>query len=164
MSVREAVQLVLQASTMGKGSEIFVLDMGEPVRIIDLAHNMIRMAGFTPDEDIEVRIVGLRPGEKLYEELMTEGENIAPTYHEKIKIFHGAGLTPEEISTWLLKLQLLLARRDREAIIEHMKAIVPEYQPASRLPKPESDRAVVPPLPTRPAKLQRVLGAGHKHH
>ena len=77
MSVREAVQLVLQASTMGKGSEIFVLDMGAMVRIVDLAANMIKLAGLDP-EKIEIRFTGLRPGEKLYEELMTEGENILP--------------------------------------------------------------------------------------
>src|SRR5436309_6508639 len=69
MSIREAVQLVLQASTMGRGSEIFVLDMGEPVRILDLAQNMIQLAGLTPNEDIEIRITGLRPGEKLFEEI-----------------------------------------------------------------------------------------------
>src|SRR4029077_12731712 len=85
MSVREAVQLVLQASTMGKGAEIFVLDMGEPIRIVDLARNMIRLAGLVPDEDIEIRFVGLRRGEKLYEELISEGEKIMPTYHDKIK-------------------------------------------------------------------------------
>ncbi len=162
MSVREAVQLVLQASTMGKGSDIFVLDMGDPMRILDLAHNMIRLAGLVPDEDIEVRIVGLRPGEKLYEELMTEGENITPTYHEKIKIFQGAGISFEEISNWLIQLPLLLARRDREATIEHMKAIVPEYKPLPRTPRPTGDSGVGLPLPARPAKVQRMLSAGRK--
>src|SRR5471030_1332674 len=82
MSIPEAVQLVLQASAMGKGSEIFVLDMGEPVRIVDLARNMIRLAGLVPDEDIELRYTGLRPGEKLFEELRMEGEDMLPTYHE----------------------------------------------------------------------------------
>ena len=72
---------------MGKGSDIFVLDMGEPIRIVDLARNMIRLSGLEPDEDIEIRYTGLRPGEKLFEELTLEGENILPTYHEKIKIF-----------------------------------------------------------------------------
>src|SRR5262249_7226366 len=97
MSIREAVQLVLQASTMGKGSEVFVLDMGEPVRIIDLAHNMIQLAGLVPNEDIEIRFTGLRPGEKLFEEISMDGENIVPTYHEKIRIFTGSAAKPTVI-------------------------------------------------------------------
>jgi FlaA1/EpsC-like NDP-sugar epimerase len=128
MSVREAVQLVLQASTMGKGSEIFVLDMGEMVRIIDLAKNMIRLAGLVPDEDIEIRVIGLRPGEKLYEELMTEGENILPTHHEKIKIFRGLQVNRGLLEAWLLQLELLLEKRDPTLVINHLKELVPEYQ------------------------------------
>src|ERR1051326_1030719 len=80
MSIREAVQLVLQASTMGQGSELFVLDRGEPVRILDLAQNMIQLAGLTPNEDIEIRITGLRTYDKLYEEIALDGENMLPTY------------------------------------------------------------------------------------
>src|SRR5262249_48702284 len=87
ISISEAVQLVLQASTMGEGSEVFVLDMGEPVRIMDLAHNMIRLAGFEPGEDIQILVTGLRPGEKLFEELQMEGEDVLPTPHEKIMRF-----------------------------------------------------------------------------
>jgi FlaA1/EpsC-like NDP-sugar epimerase len=129
MSIREAVQLVLQASTMGKGSEIFVFDMGEPVRILDLAHNMIQLAGLTPNEDIEVRITGLRPGEKLFEEIALEGEDMMPTYHEKIRIFKGAAMAPEALSVWLDQLQLLMARRDVPKILSHITALVPEYNP-----------------------------------
>jgi FlaA1/EpsC-like NDP-sugar epimerase len=129
MSVQEAVQLVLQASTMGKRSEVFMLDMGEPIRILDLAYNMIRLAGLTPDEDIEVRIVGLRPGEKLYEELMTEGENVQPTYHEKIKIMRGPEASHAEIEHWMAQLDLHLAKRDPALVVSHLKRLVPEYQP-----------------------------------
>jgi FlaA1/EpsC-like NDP-sugar epimerase len=129
MTIREAVQLVLQASTMGKGAEIFVLDMGEPVRIVDLAKNMIRLAGFTPDEEIEIRYVGLRPGEKLYEELITGGENIMPTYHKKIKIFVGDGVTAQAIYQWISELEDLISVRDSHAIREHFLKIVPEYTP-----------------------------------
>jgi FlaA1/EpsC-like NDP-sugar epimerase len=129
MSIREAVQLVLQASTMGKGSEIFVFDMGEPVRILDLAHNMIQLAGFTPNEDIEVRITGLRPGEKLFEEIALEGEDMMPTYHEKIRIFKGTPMPPDVLSVWLDQLQLLMARRDVSKILSHLATLVPEYNP-----------------------------------
>src|SRR4029077_15052682 len=129
MSIREAVQLVLQASTMGKGWEIFVFDMGEPVRILDLAHNMIQLAGFTPNEDIEVRITGLRPGEKLFEEIALEGEDMVPTYPPKIRIFKGPATEPDALSEWLNQLQLLMARRDVPRILSHLAALVPEYKP-----------------------------------
>jgi len=128
MSIREAVQLVLQASTMGEGEEIFVLDMGEPVRILDLAHNMIQLAGLTPGEDIEVQITGLRPGEKLFEETNLEGESMLPTYHEKIRIFQGQKVESDAIANWLNQLQLLIARREVPRILDHLAALVPEYK------------------------------------
>ncbi len=130
MTVKEAVQLVLQASTMGKGSEIFVLDMGEPIRIVDLARNMIRLSGLVPDEDIEIRFVGLRPGEKLCEELITVGENILPTYHDKIKIFQGSRVNLALIESWIARLRALVAQGDEAMVIAHLKKLVPEYQPA----------------------------------
>src|SRR5262249_52850234 len=129
MSIREAVQLVLQASTMGKGSEIFVLDMGEPVRVLDLAHNMIQLAGLRPDEDIEIRFVGLRPGEKLFEEIAFDGENMLPTYHEKIRIFRGTLVEPNALSAWIDQLQVLIVRRDVDRIVAHLRGLVPEYRP-----------------------------------
>ena len=128
MTVREAVQLVLQASTMASGGEIYVLDMGEPVRIVDLARNMIRLAGYMPDEEIEIRYTGLRPGEKLFEELITEGEHILPTRHQKIKIFKGPSFKPEVIGNWVAELSLLLKRHDEPALITHLSALVPEYE------------------------------------
>jgi FlaA1/EpsC-like NDP-sugar epimerase len=132
MTIREAVQLVLQASTMGKGSEIFVLDMGEQVRIIDLARNMIRIAGKIPDEEIEIRITGLRPGEKLYEEICTDGENMVPTFHEKIKIFQGPVENAERINAWLAKLRTYVAQWDANAVRAHLHVLVPEYQGTDR--------------------------------
>jgi FlaA1/EpsC-like NDP-sugar epimerase len=123
------VQLVLQASTMGKGSEIFVLDMGRPVRVLDLAKNMIRLAGLVPDEDIEIRFVGLRPGEKLYEELALEGENVLPTYHKKIRIFQGTWPGHEPMKMWLAQLESLVGCRDESAVLAHLQMLVPEYQP-----------------------------------
>jgi FlaA1/EpsC-like NDP-sugar epimerase len=129
MTVSEAVGLVLQASTMCHDSEIFVLDMGEPVRIMELATNMITLAGLVPHEEIEIRISGLRPGEKLFEELRIEGENISPTYHEKIKIFSGVRLTRKQLDSWLSQLTVLIEARNPNAIITHLRSLVPEYQP-----------------------------------
>ena len=105
MTIPEAVQLVLQASTMGKGSEIFVLDMGEPVRILELARNMIRLSGHEPDIDIPIRFVGLRPGEKLFEELSTASDQVQPTRHEKIMIFCGSTPAQESMEQWIAELQ-----------------------------------------------------------
>jgi parallel beta-helix repeat protein len=140
MSIPEAVQLVLQASAMGKGSEIFVLEMGEPVRIIDLAQNLIRLSGRVPHEEIEIRYTGLRPGEKLFEELITEGEGIQPTYHEKIKILSTANLGSEFMNAWIEELDRLVQVRDERAVLGELIKLVPEYKSAG-LP--------TAPVPTR---------------
>jgi FlaA1/EpsC-like NDP-sugar epimerase len=117
---------------MGKGSEIFVLDMGEPVPIVTLARDMIRLSGFEPDQDIEIRFTGMRPGEKLFEELLLEGEQIVPTYHEKIKIFRGARRRRTEVHEWLRELETLVTDQDQPGIILHLKDLVPEYEPDKR--------------------------------
>jgi FlaA1/EpsC-like NDP-sugar epimerase len=132
MTIPEAVQLVLQASTMGKMAEIFVLDMGEPVRIVDLAETMIRLAGHTPGKDIAIRFTGLRPGEKLFEELQLDGEEFQPTFHDKIKIFASQRPGIASIESWLEDLQVHLVRRDAEAVRQHLRRLVPEYQPSPR--------------------------------
>lgn len=129
MTISEAVELVLQASSMGKGSEIFVLDMGEPVRITDLARNMIRLSGREPDKDIEIRFVGLRPGEKLQEEIMRIGEDVLPTYHEKINIFRGPGANRADIERAMRELQTLIDRRDADAAVRLLWSLAPEYVP-----------------------------------
>jgi FlaA1/EpsC-like NDP-sugar epimerase len=128
MSISEAVQLVLQASTMGEGSEVFVLDMGEPIRIMDLAKNMIRLAGLVPGEDIDIRCTGLRPGEKLFEELQLDGENVLPTPHEKIRRLRSQAPSPLHVGRWLEHLRILLMQRDSEALKAHLLQLVPEYQ------------------------------------
>jgi FlaA1/EpsC-like NDP-sugar epimerase len=128
MTIREAVQLVLQASVMGKGAETFVLDMGEPIRIVDLARNMIRLAGLIPDQDIKIQITGLRPGEKLYEEVITNGEHIRPTHHEKIRIFAGPTVAHSEIETWIANLELSLSEGDPAVVLDRLVSLVPEYQ------------------------------------
>jgi FlaA1/EpsC-like NDP-sugar epimerase len=140
MTIREAVQLVLLASTMGKGSEIFVLDMGEPVKIVDLARQMIRLAGLRPDEDIQIRFVGIRPGEKLFEELIKDSENIVPTTHQKIRIFQGPQVSADMIQSWLAKLESQLALRDEEGVLAHLRVLVPEYQRSNAAPSAAGTR------------------------
>jgi FlaA1/EpsC-like NDP-sugar epimerase len=132
MTASEAVSLVLQASTMGTGSEIFVLDMGEPIRIADLAINMIRLAGLVPNQDVDIRFTGLRPGEKLYEETNTIGETVLPTYHEKIQIFQHTPPDWARINEWLKQLRTLLAQRREAAMVAHIRTLVPEYQPSEK--------------------------------
>jgi FlaA1/EpsC-like NDP-sugar epimerase len=131
MTVQEAVHLVLQASTMANGSEIYVLDMGKPVHIVQLARKMIALAGLVPDEDIEVRFVGLRPGEKLYEDLSLDAEHLLATNHPKIRIFQGQQMPFEALVLWITELQNLLWRGDADAVLEHMAALVPEYHPTT---------------------------------
>lgn len=134
MTIPEAVQLVLQASTLNKGGEIFVLDMGEPVKIIDLAKDMIRFSGLKFEEDIDIEVSGLRPGEKMFEELFLEGEEYATTKHKKI-------FRAENAATWVHpNFENLIAslidyakhnNNSRGEMVSLMKEIVPEYKPTS---------------------------------
>ena len=130
MSIPEAAQLVLQAGLMGKGGEIFVLEMGEPVRIVDLARDMIRLSGFS-EEDIRIEMTGLRPGEKLYEELLSDRESTLPTPHPKLRIAQ-AGASRSE--AWLAELETWISQPrspgDDEVKRELAKR-VPEYRPAA---------------------------------
>jgi len=129
MTIPEAAQLVLQASTMGKDGDIFVLDMGQPVRIVDLARNLILLSGLRPDEDIKIEFTGMRPGEKLYEELAHAGDAVRPTYHDKIMIF-----VDNHLDDLLLGRVKLLRHccetRDLPAMIMHLKELVPDYNPS----------------------------------
>jgi FlaA1/EpsC-like NDP-sugar epimerase len=133
MTIPEACQLVLQASTMGHGGEIFVLDMGEPVRILDLARNLILLSGLRPDLDIRIEFTGVRPGEKLYEELSTLLEDTLPTSHEKIKIFAGNGLPEQRMTAHLALLREICAARDLAQLIVTLKDIIPDYNPSAHL-------------------------------
>jgi len=129
MSIPEAAQLILQAGAMGKGSEIFILDMGEPIRIVDMAKDLIRLHGLEPEKDIAIEFTGLRPGEKLHEELITSGEGIVSTEHEKIMVLRGK---TRDAAALLAQIETLLAiarRGNREAIKKKLQEIVPEYQP-----------------------------------
>ncbi len=133
MTIPEAVQLVLQASSMGKGGEIFVLDMGEPVRILDLVRNLIRLSGFEPDRDIKIDFVGLRPGEKMFEELKLEGEDVRPTAHEKIRLLTGSRTTFEQMSSWLDELSVLVQAKNVHGLVTKLVTIVPEYWPSPEI-------------------------------
>jgi FlaA1/EpsC-like NDP-sugar epimerase len=130
MTIPEAVQLILQAATLGEGGEIFILEMGEPVRIVDLARNMIRLSGFEPDEDIEIVFTGLRPGEKMTEELVAEEEAIATTYHDRINVLHRSG-TPPRPETWLPDVERCLAAADVRAALRLLQHLVPGYRPSA---------------------------------
>jgi FlaA1/EpsC-like NDP-sugar epimerase len=127
MTIPEAVQLVLEAYTMGNGGEIFVFDMGKPVKIVTLASQMIKLAGLTPDKDIKIVYTGLRPGEKLYEELLNEKETTLPTHHEKIKIAKVCSTSYQEIVHDLEELLLMSHHEDDYIIVKKMKQIVPEF-------------------------------------
>ncbi|MGC9356810.1 MAG: polysaccharide biosynthesis protein [Anaerolineae bacterium] len=127
MTIPEAVQLVLQAAALGHGSEVFVLDMGEPIRIVDLARDMIRLAGFEVDEDIEIVFTGLRPGEKLYEELFLDDEHYQRTLHEKIFVSRN-GLAPTSVTSRVEALLAIAEKGDVEKILAALRALVPECQ------------------------------------
>ena len=127
MTIPEACSLVLEAAAMGVGGEIFVFDMGEPVKIFDLAKNMISLSGLKYPEDINIKIIGLRPGEKVYEELLADGENTKPTYHEKIMIAKSKKLDIPIIKTKLLELHNSDLEYQNIEIVAKIKEIVPEY-------------------------------------
>lgn len=149
MTIPEACQLVLQASAIGKGGQICVLDMGHPVKIVDLARNLILLSGLRPDEDIKIEFTGTRPGEKLYEELSTLLEDTIPTGHEKIRIFVGNGMPESDMLTWLDSLRCICETRDTGRLVVALKEIVQDYNPSANLLKrvikfqDEPDHAVI---------------------
>lgn len=127
MTIPEASQLVLQAAAMGEGGEIFVLDMGEPVKIVDLARELITLSGFRPGEDIEIEFTGLRPGEKLFEELSIEGENMLPTKHPKIAVWKNIPKDRQVLRNGIEKLLEVAHTQNRSRIIETLRELVPEF-------------------------------------
>jgi FlaA1/EpsC-like NDP-sugar epimerase len=127
MTIPEACQLILQAGAMGNGGEIFILDMGTPIKIADMAKDLIRLSGFEPDVDIKIEYIGLRPGEKLYEELITEGENIVPTRHEKIMVLKGIECDLQLLNGKVDELAHFAEEQDGEQVKMKLKQIVPEY-------------------------------------
>ncbi len=127
MTIPEASQLVLQAATMGQGGEIFVLDMGEPVKILDLATELITLSGFSPNEDIEIVFTGMRPGEKLFEELSIEGEDMLPTHHPKIGVWKNIPKDRQTLRSEIAKLIDIAQNQDYDAIVSTIKNLIPEY-------------------------------------
>lgn len=128
MTIPEACQLVLEAASFGEGGEIYLFDMGQPVKILDLAKNMIRLSGLEPEKDIEIEFIGLRPGEKIYEELLANEENSLPTHHEKIVVGKVRSYPFEEIQKNIQALIALFQGQDNESIVQKMKELVPEFK------------------------------------
>ena len=129
MTIPEAVQLVLQAAVLGKGGEVFVLDMGQPVKIVDLARDLIELSGLEVGQDIEIVFTGLRPGEKLFEELFLGGEDYGRTCHEKIfTAANGNHSVLDDLEEGLGTLQAAAARNDRQAILHGLQNLVPEFE------------------------------------
>ena len=129
MSIPEAAQLILQAGAMGEGREIFILDMGKPINIAEMARDLIRLHGLEPERDIAIEFIGLRPGEKLYEELITEGEGIMPTSHEKIMVLRGNSSPRDIVLNHVEELLAVVRHSDDFVIKRKLKEIVPEYTP-----------------------------------
>ena len=127
MTIPEAVSLVLQAGTFAKGGEIFILNMGEPVKILTLAENLITMMGYTPYKDIEIKFTGLRPGEKLFEELLMKEEGLQKTPNEKIFIGKQVTIDKPWLMTQLEKMRQICATNDKEAVVEQLKVLVPTF-------------------------------------
>jgi FlaA1/EpsC-like NDP-sugar epimerase len=135
MTIPEACQLVLQASAAGEGGQICVLDMGQPIKIVDLARNLIQLAGLKPDEDIKIEFTGVRPGEKLFEELTSMLDDTVPTDHEQVRIFVG-NLKPQfDIDAWLRSLQEICTARDTARLVAALKEMVIDYTPSQYLLK-----------------------------
>ena len=129
MLIPEAAGLIIQAGAMGQGGEVFVLDMGDPVKIVDLAENLIRLMGKEPGVDAEIVFTGLRPGEKLHEELVVEGEDVTRTSHPKVMKMIGNGSLFPELPRYLEELVLLAQKGDRQGIIRILSMIVKGYRP-----------------------------------
>jgi len=129
MTISEATLLVLEASALGESGQLMVLKMGEPVRILDLARDMITLAGYSPGEDIAIQFIGLRPGEKLEEELFSAEDNLISSRHEKMYVAQPPAIDRETLEDALIDLRQLSARADRPGIIARLKELVPSYEP-----------------------------------
>jgi FlaA1/EpsC-like NDP-sugar epimerase len=150
MTIFEASRLILQAGALGKGGEIFILNMGTPVKIADMARDLIRLSGFEPDKEIEIKFTGLRPGEKLIEELITEGEGIVPTVHDKIFALHGNYYDADWLNERIEELRQLAMERDAAGIKLKLQEMIPEYHPFDEKEYQKASKAFPRPLPAQP--------------
>lgn len=160
MTIPEAAQLVLQAGAMGKGGEIFLLDMGDPVKIVDLAVDLITLSGLRPHEDIEIRFTGMRPGEKLFEELSIAGEDVSPTKHPKIGIMLKR---PEDFHRVRERIDYLMSIADAATADElrlELARTVPEYAPYVPPPSPAGAATAAEPSQVSQAASPRVMRVG----
>jgi FlaA1/EpsC-like NDP-sugar epimerase len=168
MTIPEAVQLVLQAAALGSGGEVFMLDMGEPVKIADLARDIIELSGLQVGRDIDIEYTGVRPGEKLFEEMFSEGERYERTRHEKVYIVGNASSFVPPRLDWTIKgLEKAAQREDRASILQAMRSLLPEFRPAtyfppaSAAPSPkESVRGVGIDTELAPAAAERIERSG----
>jgi FlaA1/EpsC-like NDP-sugar epimerase len=128
MTIPEAVQLVLEAGAMSSGGEIFAFDMGDSVKVRDLAENMIKLSGLEPGKDIEIIYTGLRPGEKLYEEVLSSAENTIPTHHPKILRAKVREYEYDHIAEQIQQLVQLFDEQNNEKIVRKLKELVPEFK------------------------------------
>lgn len=153
MTIPEACQLVLQALAIGHGGQICVLDMGQPVKILDLAKNLILLSGLRPDEDIKIEFTGTRPGEKLFEEISSLLEDTVPTSHEKVRVFIGNGVPDTEVDIWLEALREICQSRDTGRLVIALKELVGDYSPSVELLKRVIESQHIDVMPFSAEKL-----------
>jgi len=144
MTIPEAAQLVIQAGAIGKTGQIMLLDMGEPVKIVNLARDMITLSGFRPDVDVQIEFLGVRPGEKLFEELRISGEDVLPTHHHKIFVWQNRGCTREEVEQALKRLKAVANGASLQDVQNALKEIVPEFEPGNHAGRPSRPPAAQP--------------------
>jgi FlaA1/EpsC-like NDP-sugar epimerase len=159
--------LVLQSAAQGDGGEIFVLDMGKPVKILDLARQMIELSGLVPDSDIEISITGLRPGEKLYEELSHKGENLRTTNHSKIMRFVTDPLPLSFVKTAIEEFVRCINVAEPEQVKAMLKALIPEYRPFGASDEkitalPDLRRTSRPTVVMEPDLFERRVAQGRR--
>jgi FlaA1/EpsC-like NDP-sugar epimerase len=149
MTIPEAVQLVLQAGALGAGGEVFVLDMGQPIRVVDLAENLVRLSGLVPGRDIQIQVTGIRPGEKLYEEILTAEEGTGATHHERIYTSPPTAIDHEALGRTLTRLKHATDTDNSEQVREILRNVVPGYhQPAESTVKEAGSVPSAPPAKT----------------
>jgi FlaA1/EpsC-like NDP-sugar epimerase len=156
MTIPEASQLVLQAFSIGKGGEVFVLDMGEPVKIVDLARNLILLSGFQPDREIKIQFTGLRPGEKMFEELNLQNESLVATSHEQIRSYISPiRISAKQMREYLRDLQQISNEQDVGRLLLFLKDLIPTFNPSSQFLQ---NALAASSIHTEPGKLQAASG------